>query len=250
MSIPSIPGFTSPGTPSLGDLWKGPNDLPDGLWPGDALALVVRDPTEWLTVSEDYFTDERHGGRDCVLVPSGTLSESLEALPWIGRDLGEFAIWSTGEVDEGLAKTEGGIDTTYFAKGRRPTGAVDPVLEVHLPFLWYWDAFPTKHGWSYLNVAGRDQELVRLSFDEDGWRIEVRALELRNYLAACKRDAVIGVDVVTKIEHDPFERVDAEVSTSWARFDLYATHDGMLSRPAFSRVVGQYIVSATPTAKR
>jgi hypothetical protein len=58
-------------------------------------------------------------------------------------------------------------------------------------------------------------------FADDGWQVEVRALEFRQFLAACVLTAIIQVDYVTKAETAPFNRVDDEFDNDWAHFDFH-----------------------------
>ncbi|MFD9704350.1 hypothetical protein [Lentzea sp. NPDC059081] len=252
MSMPSIPGYLEPhrgGT--LADLWTEPENIPSGLWPAKHLRKASPYPAEWLTIEEHFFTEAEHGGTGCVLVPSHQTSESIEGTTWIGRDLGDVAVWNTERFDNGLTLESENLTTEFFAQARRPSGSTSPVIELSHTFLWYWDAFPVKSGWSYLNRAGREQELVRWKQTDDSWKVEVRALELRSFLADSKRSAIIQFDYVTKIEHEPFERVDDSFRNEWAHLDFHCLHDrGMMSdRPAFSRLVGQYIISGLKTSR-
>lgn len=132
----------------------------------------------------------------------------------------------------------------FFVHVRRPSGATMPVVEIGHPFLWYWDAFPIDDGWSYLNRAGRDQDLVRWVATDDSWRVEIRALELRQFLAACGRSAILQLDYVTKVSAEEFDRVDDELATEWVRCSFHALHElAMGDRPAYSRLLGQYVLS-------
>lgn len=246
MSIPRIPGFTGrreDGT--LGDLWASPDgDFPEELWPGDVLASISSRPTGWLVVEEHFFTKERHGGTGCVLCAPRDADAALEHDSWIGRDLGEVGVWDDGRFDAGLSTTENDVDLDFFVHVRRPSGATMPVVEVSHPFLWYWDAFPIENGWSYVNRAGRDQDLVRWSVSDDNWRVEVRALEFRRYLEACGRSAILQLDYVTKVDAEEFDRIDDVLVTEWARCSFHALHElAMGDRPAYSRLLGQYVLN-------
>jgi hypothetical protein len=246
MSMPSIPGFIErPGTVTLANLWPRPaGDFPDELWPLGDLATVTSKLTGWLTVDEHFFTDGKHGGVGCVLVDPGRSEDALTDTTWIGRDLGNVSIWDDDRFESGLKATEKDIIVEFFVQARRPSGVSLPVVEFSHPFLWYWDAFPTGDGWKYLNRAGRAQELVRWMFADDGWRVEVRALEFRQFLAACARTAIIQVDYVTKTETAPFDRVDDEFDNDWSHFDFHVLHDSAMGdRPSFSRLLGQYAIT-------
>ncbi|MGH3871310.1 MAG: hypothetical protein ACRDSR_07310 [Pseudonocardiaceae bacterium] len=252
MSTPSIPGYIErPKRDTLADLWQRPiGDYPSELWLEGDLRTITANPTGWLVIEEHFFTDAKHGGRGCVLINSEQAAAALEKTTWLGRDLGKFGVWDSGQIDNGLAATDHGVDVEFFAHVRKPAGAAALVVEICHPFLWYWDAVPTSVGWKYLNEAGRDQDLIRWEIDDDSWRVEVRALEFRSYLATCKRHAIIQVDLVPKLDTDEFARVDDKFHNEWAHFDFHVLHDlSMINRPAFSRLLGQYLVTGTKTSR-
>lgn len=253
MSMPSIPGYTGkPKGDTLADLWQRPEgDYPGELWLEADLKTVTPNPTGWLVVEEHFFNEDKHGGRGCVLVNSEQVATALESSTWLGRDLGRFSEWDSGKVDTGLAVTERGVYFEFFVHARQPVGATTPVVEISQPFLWFWDAVPTGSGWKYLNEAGRDQDLIRWEVGEDAWRVEVRALELRTYLAACGLHALLQLDLVSKRDGEEFERVDDEFSNEWAHFNFFADHDlSMMSRPITSGVYGQYLLTGLKTSRQ
>jgi len=252
VSAPSIPGFTeSPASDTLAALWTRPTEpFPESLWPADRLQRITRNPTGWLRVVEHFFTEEMHGGLGCVLVPRGSATKALADTSWVGSDLGQVGIWGDGRFDDGLHGADGGFQVEFFAHVRRPSGASLPVVELSLPFLWYFDAFPTGDGWAYLNRSGREQELVRYERTDEAWHVEVRALEFRQFLYACGKTAVLQVDYVPKSDDIEFERVDSELAIDWAHFDFHAVHDfGIGGPPAFSRVLGQYLVEGLKNSR-
>ena len=252
MSIPNIPGYIEARPPaSLEDLWERPaGTFPDELWPAKALRQVVPDPIGWLAISEHFFTPEEHGGIGCVLVHPDDRDAALGEVTWAGDDLGTASIWESADgqgFDAGLATDSPRLE--FFVQARTPTGARLPTVDVSHPFLWYWDAFPVTNGWRYLNHAGRERELIRFTVGREHWRVEVRALEFRQFLSACGRDALIQVDYVPKTAASGFERVDSEFQSDWAHFDFVATSDRLMGdRPGFSRLLGQYVVLGVRTA--
>lgn len=253
MSIPEIPGFIGGRAHvTLGDVWPRPDGpYPDELWPLDVLHSITPDPTDWLVVSEHYFTNDRHGGRGCVLVHPDDVEAAIASTSWSGRDLGDALVWTSADdtgFDPGLETTESDARLEFFVQARTPVGAAVPVVDVSLPFLWYWDAFPVADGWRYLNHAGREQELLRYRVTRDHWEVAARALEFRQYLATCGRDAIVQVDCVPKVAEDAFERVDTEFANEWAHFDFVATAERSIgSRPGFARVLGKYVVRGKRT---
>lgn len=253
VSIPEIPGYLANTTrSSLAESWTRPGgSYPDELWPIDVLRSITPDPTGWLVISEHYFTDDRDGGRGCVLVHPDDAQAAIAGTSWCGEDLGNASVWSSAEdrgFEPGLAVTERGARLEFFAQARTPVGATMPVVDVSPPFLWYWDAFSVAAGWRYLNRAGREQELLRWRLSRDRWQVEVRALEFRQYLTACGRDAVLQVDCVPKTRVEGFERVDDDFKCDWAHFDFVATSEPSLGeRPGLARLLGQYIVRGVRT---
>jgi len=245
MSVPSIPGYLEhPAHSTLVDLWPRPvGAFPNELWPIDHLRIVSNNPSGWLTIREHFFTDAKHGGTGCVLVRPEDSGAALDKTSWIGRDLGAASVWGDGGFGNGLEVTDGDIRVEFFAQGRRPSGAPLPIIEVSQPFLWYWDALPTSDGWGYLNRAGREQELIRWERTESSWKIEVRVLEFRQFLADCGRNAILQLDYIHKTIGPKFERVDDEFKNEWAHFGFYALHEWSVDdRPAFSGLFGQYVV--------
>ncbi|GAB4001784.1 hypothetical protein GCM10029992_38220 [Glycomyces albus] len=250
MSMPVIRGYVEqPNGKTLAELWDQPDTVLPELWPLRELRQVTSAPTGWLTVVENFFLEERHGGRECVLIRPDDEEPALREVRWIGRDLGNVAIFDKRGFEDGLSATDSDVKSEFFIQVRKPSGASLPFAEVAFPFLWYWKAFPTANGWKYLNGAGREQDLIRWELAEDAWKVEVRALELRSYLAACGRSAVVQVDYVTMIEHDPIDRIDDELNSDWAHLDFHALHEPGLSRPVFSRICGQYLVTGKRTSR-
>jgi hypothetical protein len=245
MSRPVIPGYLEqPGEGSLAGLWMRPADVPAPLWPVQVLRAVHNNPTDWVTVAEHHPTDTETNGTSCVLVQAADTSSALAGTGWLGSHLGQVEIVDGEKFEDGLADSDRGVPVEFFAQVRRPSGATAPVPEISHPFLWYWDAFPVRDGWQYLDGAGRVQDLVRQEVQADRWKIEVRALEFRQYLAARGRHGLFQVDHVPWADLEEFPRVDDEVSNDWAHFSFYAVHESspLGGKPAFSRVLGRYLV--------
>jgi hypothetical protein len=206
--------------------------------------MVLSGPTDWLTVAEHYSTEAARSGTNCVLVKAGDESIALAGTTWIGSDLGQVGVCDDETFENGLAGTDRGLAVEFFAQIRQPSGAAAPVSEISYPFLWYWDAFPVRGGWKYLDGAGHEQDLVRQEVQADRWKIEVRALELRQFLAAYGRSSILQIDHVPLADLEEFERVDDEFSNDWTHFRFYALHDPspLGGKPAFSRLLGRYVV--------
>jgi hypothetical protein len=204
---------------------------------------VSNNPSGWLTIEEHFFTDAKHGGTGCILVRPEQSISALQETSWIGQELGTASVWGNGGFGNGLEATDGDIRIEFFTQGRTASGASLPIIEVSQPFLWYWDAFPTSNGWGYLNRAGREQELIRWKRAHSSWKIEVRVLEFRQFLAARGRNAILQLDYVHKISSPEFERVDDEFKNEWTHFWFHVSHEvAMGDRSAFSRLLGQYVM--------
>ncbi len=247
MSIPNIPGYIGGQLGrTLGAVWDRPaGNYPDELWPVGKLSEVDPSPTGWLTVVEHFFDDEAHGGTGCILVPSDEVAAALSAMSWIGQDLGKVWVSDDGSFDNGLV-AEDSPHVEFFAQARPVSGTRFPQIEIAYPFLWYWDAFSVADGWRYLNRAGREQEIIRFERSKDHWKVQVRALELREFLAVYSKVAIVQIDHVTKAEESQFDRVADEHTSVWAHFVFHAICEGLTgARPAFSRLLGKYAVSGT-----
>lgn len=244
MSIPQIPGYTHQGRPSLASNWHKPEgDFPGELWPSGELQRITPEPTDWVTVEEHTWAEDGHGGVGCVLVNNDSAERALVKDSWIGRDLGTASIWGDGTFEDGQSGSDRGVDVQFFCQVREHHNLRPPSVEISLPFLWYWDAMPDGDNWSYLNEAGRDQELIRTEVREDFYRIEVRAFELRQYLAARNLALVVQHDFVPLSERSDFSHVEHEYRADWCHFTWCATHRAMgSSRPGFARLLGQYLI--------
>ncbi len=208
------------------------------------MRTVHNNPTDWVTVAEHYATETERSGTSCVLVEASDSSPALSGTSWIGSHLGQVELFDDETFEDGLADSDRGVSTEFFAHVRRPSGATAPVPEISYPFLWYWDAFPVRDGWQYLDGAGRAQDLVRQDVQADRWKIEVRALEFRRYLAARGRNGLFQIDHVPWADLEEFQRVDDEFSNDWGHFSFCAVHDPSPpgGKPAFSRLLGRYLV--------
>lgn len=259
MHIPSIPGYeVHDGPPTLGRLWARPDgNYPVMLWPSAELLRICPDPTGWLTIEEHFHrSDDMYGGTHSVLIDAAFREHVLQSgTHWSGRsDVGKVEVWSDGTFSDGLTASRDGDDgLMFFAAVREHHRFVLPTFEITPTFLWYWDAFPSEGGWSYLDSAGRSVELIRIAISMDEWKVEVSALEMRTFLAASGRELLVQKDytVLTTDEIDAFERVDDNHRTTWSNFDWFAImDDGIIGDvSAFSNVMGKYVVEGRVTAR-
>lgn len=253
--IPSIPGYkVHEAPPTLATLWTRPDaDYPHVLWPGTELSRVEAAPVGWLTIEEHFRRDDIYGGTHCMLIDPAARERILTSTAWSGHhDVGQVEVWSDGAFSDGLtaSRSDDKGALAFFSAVREHHGLVEPTFEITPPFLWYWDAFPTDNGWSYLNAAGRDVELLRVSLAMDAWKVEVAALELRTYLADAHRELLVQKDYTITADHDPFARVDSSCRRPWLSFDWFAMHDAsMRKNPSFSNVMGKYVVEGGRTSR-
>lgn len=156
MSRPVIPGYLEPSSKgTLADLWTCPTGVPAELWPVEIMRTIRNSPTDWMTIAEHHSTETGRGGSSCVLVQASDVSSVLAGTNWVGRQLGQVGVYDDETFEDGLAGTDRGLAVEFFVHVRRPSGATAPIPELSYPFLWYWDAFPTRDGWKYLDGAGR-----------------------------------------------------------------------------------------------
>lgn len=252
MSIPRIRGYsTADQLESIADLWTPPaGEYPSELWPHSTLREIVAAPTDWVRVEEHYFENHRHGGRGAVLIGVDDIPRALSYDSWIGHGLGSAGPWSTGGgemgFDGGLAVEDRGIPVEFLVQVRSQHNLRDPVVEISHSFLWYWDAIETDDGWSYLDEAGYDQPLLRYAVDSDSWSVDVRALELRRYLADAQRVLVAQVDHVPKVAADEFQDLEAIFENDWARFSWACSWNRLPGdRSSFSRLLGKYVLDGS-----
>lgn len=254
MSTPRIPGFTSNTPVSLATIWPPPSgDFPAELWPLEVLRKALPDPIDWVLVVDHFHRDELHGGTHAILANGPAVDAAFQKKTWAGRHLGDAGVVTSFRDDSrylesGLVETDGDSRLEFFVDVKTHNGFTTPTVEITHPFLWYWGAFPTATGWSYLNSAGRDIELVRTEVAMDTWSVRVAALELRTFLADAGLDLLVQMDYVPKSDVRNFAKADAEFRNEWASFDWHATPDGM-AMPAFSRLLGQYVIRGLRTIR-
>jgi hypothetical protein len=260
MSVPRIPGFTDKDS-ALDRLWSKPaGDYPDSLWPKSSLREIRPNPTGWLIVAKS----ERHSNSDpgegiySVLVNPDDVTTAMDKDSWVGSDLGSFGIIVRGGSDEefvedGLASDEfGGLRTEFLCRARYHHGLTRPTIEFHLPFLWYWDAIPRGEDWYFLDQAGRDHDLIRVTRSgNDGYIVAMNALPLRKYLARMNRILLVQHDVHRSVAEGEAEELDANYRDDWCSFSWYCRSERYVGPDvaAFSRLLGKYAVRPAPDAR-
>lgn len=256
VSIPRIPGFTGKEQPSLATLWQPPpGNYPAQLWPRDILARATPNPIGWVVIEEHFYREEFHGGTHAILANKTATDEALRDTTWAAQHkIGDVQISTSHPEKErrftnGLTVQDADARFEFFVDVKEHHGFSLPTVEITHPFLWYWGAFPTDAGWSYLDSAGRNVELVRAQVEMDAWRVEVEALALRTYLADAVLDLIVQLDYVPKAELHKFGRLDDEFANDWAHLDWHALTDSHLMNPTFSRLLGQYVVRGQRTTR-
>ena len=249
MSIPRIPGFSDEELESLADYWEPPEgSFPQELWPEDILRSIVPNPTGWITVEEWYCDDTKNGGRGAILVHAENVAQALSTDDWIGKSLGSAGTWRDGAgntgFEDGLSCEDRGIQVDFFVQVRAQHDLSPRVVELTLPFLWYWDAIRGEDCWYYLNSAGRDQPLVKVTVQGNYYKVQVRALELRCYLADVGQVLIAQVDHVRKVRSGDFEHMNVPNKSDWSNFTWYCRAKELSEQnSSFSRLVGQYAVA-------
>lgn len=239
-------------------LWSPPpGDYPESLWPAEHLKEIDVNPVGWLTVEQHDWSVDGHGGRGCVLVDD---EEAIEALSggtnWLGRELGEFAVWSTYNGEEGcengLTGSRDLVATEFLVQVRKPSGSREPQIDVSLPFLWFWDAYESRNGWKYVSAAGREHDLIRYVKEGNSWKVEVRVHEFLAFLRVYGKCAVLQFDHVRLSPEASFRRVDEEFQDEWVSASFHAIPDAALSGEysSLSRVCGRYILKGKETPRR
>ena len=223
MSIPRVPGYSADRPNSLADSWAPPpGDYPQELWPQHILTQIAPNPIDWITVAEHYNVSDQTGGRAAVLVSPEDVDTALETTTWIGTDLGICHTWTKSSdshvFEDGLSCYERGIQIDFLAQARHQHNIGPRVFDIALPFLWYWDAIKGTDRWYYLNRAGRDQPLIRTTLEDENWKMEIRAIELRPYLADAGKTLILQVDHRTWSKADKIRRYQDEQSSSWTNF--------------------------------
>ncbi|WP_420174269.1 hypothetical protein [Luteococcus sp. OSA5] len=253
MNIPQIPGFTSDELNDLGGLWDIPSgSFPPLLWPSDWLSNITPSPKGWLAVEEyRVVASPMHGtstfSTGCLLVDAGSEELALEATNWLGEDLGKVEcgphMSSNGLSANVRGEGESCFEVSWFVNARQALGSDLPQVELSNTFLWFWDAFPVGGGWSYLDAAGRTQELVRYRAEEGSWFVEIRADEFQTFLHYRGASAVLYKRSVIALPRVDFDRVDDEFHNAWGHFSFFATGEPTaLREECFSMLDGNYVI--------
>jgi len=239
------------------DYWQRPvGDYDASLWPDADLRLIDSQPVSWVTIEE--YQSPRRSGRSgwchSYLVSPGAISEVLAAATIPRESVGSSGV--TGYKDDieffdGLSTPYGDGDVYFFSQVRTHEGKVKPHFEITPTFLWFWGAYPVEGGWSYVDEAGNEIELIRVRITDDDWLVDVSALELRTFLHVSGRRLVIQVDNMyhpTDKSENP--SMDSESQSDWFHLN-WVVRPGVGGGfgPDFSSLFGVYIIEGAKTSR-
>ncbi|MEO2133782.1 hypothetical protein [Microbacterium sp.] len=244
MTIPNIDGYTSRSR-SLADEWRGPLEFHhSALAPTSAMRGIERFPTGWLIVEQYVHRGHDSDGVSTLIISPSARSAVLSEATWTPLALGDFGIVNDTEVELGLAAPVGEGHAEFFCQIQHNHRLRPPTVEMSQPFLWFWDAIRDGNDWFYLDRAGADQPLIRTTLDGDDYTVEVRALELRRYLAQRGMLAVVQHDHVLWASTPKFDLLQLEYESDWCRFEWQAVHEQPIpGRDSLSRLLGKNLVT-------
>lgn len=205
--------------------------------------------TGWITISEFIYDEDRsiHGSLHSVMVPRSFEIDFEFGSGWIGNELGDFQIegWNSIEnFSDGLSVNEHGCEIEFLCNGRKPAGSPQWQFDVSQPFIWFWDAYKIGNEWRYLSEGGNEKPLIRITSDNQGWKIETRAAELQCFLAATSKMALFQFEIAKPQREFDGKRFEAETKNSFAKFH-YSEYPGIgLSRNmGWKSLEGRFLVS-------
>jgi hypothetical protein len=235
-------------------------DLPQEAQPeADAeLAAFTPTPTGWTTVlAESVSTGLNGWGIASYLTPpteqAKALSESSGEFGAGGYAGFSYSFDGNGgrvwEFGEGMTD---GHDTAkeFFVHLRNHGKRAEPSLEFRPSFLWYFQAIPRADGcWFYVDDAGVDHELVRVTRGDLEVRVQITALPLRRYLAALGRVLVVQYERNTELDSIPEPRIEAVEQSQNTHFTAVSAKSLAPESRGFLQLRGKQIVlplAATP----
>lgn len=226
-------------------------DLPKGFissLPGKSVHETGRNPTGWLTIGEHvpYSETKLHGGFSSILLDQDISRSAGIGTGWMGRDLGEFQIIGSSpslEARSGLSEEVENGTAEFFCQGRKPAGADEYLIEVALPFLWFWDAFLVGNEWRYLTPGGNEKSLIRFETGRDYWKIEVRAEELRSYLHLVNKKLLVQLDLFSLLNEETEDRLELNFHDDWGTYQ-FLKYDplGIKGKKTWANLNGYYYI--------
>lgn len=218
-------------------------------WPVAGMRTITPEPTTWVKIVEQT-PGPAPDIRRCALVSLTDVPEVLGQHRSLVGEVGDVEVFED-RFHDGLTDPFR-RNAEFFCQVRWLEFVDEPSVEWAWPFLWYWKAVRQGDSWIYLNAAGRDVELARIRVENvDQYVVEVRAMELREYLY--RRKMVLLIDVQLNDDYPDVglvEREEHPFECEWASmaFVLYS-YDNVAGREiAASSLHGQYIVRPAENA--
>lgn len=215
------------------------------------LAAFTATPTGWTTVlAESALTGLDSWGIASYLTPPAEQAKALtESSGEFGAggfagfsysfDGGGGKVW---EFEEGMAD---GHDTAkeFFVHRRDHSKRAEPSLEFRPSFLWYFQAIPRADGcWFYVDDAGVDHDLVRVTRGDHEVRVQIAALPLRRYLAALGRVLVVQYERNTELDSVPEPRIEAVERSQHRHFTVVSAKSLAPENRGFIQLRGKQVV--------
>lgn len=211
------------------------------------MATIEPFPTDWLVVEQHDRRNHDTDGVSTILISPGARAEVFSEHEWSTRSLGNFVIVGDSDVELGQSEAIGEGYAEFFCQVQPNHRLRPPTVEMSQPFLWFWDAIRDGNDWFYVDGAGREQPLVRSTIEGDNYTVEVRALELRRYLAQRGMLGVIQHDHVLWADTPVFELLQHDYDSDWCSFAWHAAHGQPIpGHPALSRLLGKNVITGIP----
>ncbi len=209
----------------------------------------------WVVVFESFTDDREDRGFFCALVESDAVGQVLEQASWGLQTGGGLPGW-TVRYREGDSEAEydcfgghEGIEPLVFC--RTYHGLRDPHLEIREEFRHYHNAFWDQGSQSLtkFDLDGSEDIIGRVRET----RLEIRLLELRQFLAVKQMHLAIFFDVVRFADVDPEAIPSAEreivLREDLLRFNFHASDFRPGKARAFSRLLGKSLLPPPPVAE-
>ena len=216
---------------------------------------LTRQP--WVVVFDSFSDDREDGGFFCALVAGDAVGRVLEQASWdlqIGDALPGWTVrYREGENEAEYHRFGGheGLEPLLF--WRTYHGLRDPHLEIGEEFRHYHNAFWDQGSQTLtkFDLDGSEDVIGRVR----GSRLEIRILELRQFLAIKQMHLAVFFDVVRFADVDPEAIPPAEreivVREDLLRFSFHASpcDFGPRKGRAFSRLLGKSLLPPPPLAE-
>ena len=209
----------------------------------------------WVVVFESYTDDREDRGFFCALVESDAVGRVLEQASWdlqIGGGLPGWTIrYREGETEAEYDCFGGHEDIEPLVLWRTYHGLRDPHLEIGEEFRHYHNAFWDQGSQSLtkFDLDGSEDIIGRVRES----RLEIRLLELRQFLAVKQMHLAVFFDVVRFADVDPEAIPSGEreivVKEDLLRFNFHASDFRPGKARAFSRLLGKSLLPPPPVAE-